>query len=68
MNDLSETLGLMRREIRDCRAIASNVDGRVRDIHRTLDPAAFKGRPTGSLVARTTRRTSTMVPTWFGGG
>jgi len=47
MNDLSHEIGLMRREVRDARAIASNVDHKLT---RLIEGTAGSRRD-GSLIA-----------------
>jgi hypothetical protein len=47
MNDLTDTIGLMRREFKHVRAVVSNIDHRTRKL---FEPHA-RPRP-GGLVAR----------------
>jgi hypothetical protein len=48
--DLSSDIGLLRREVRDVRAVASNIDHKTK-LHQVVQPSAYH-RAAGSLVAR----------------
>jgi len=49
MNDLSHEIGLARREIRDCRSLASNVDHKLT---RLIEHGDGESQRDGSLVVR----------------
>ena len=61
--DLSSDIGLLRREVRDVRAVASNIDHRTK-LDRLVQPSAYhrRGQPGRVLCACTLKNCEAVSP------